>query len=94
MLHQARQRDFPVRDEEILLVVQRYLAEREGVEINAETQLESVGIDSFSLLELVVFLERTFGCKVAPGNLNRETTRTPRALASTFAATLNHQARS
>lgn len=46
----------------------------EGVRIQPETILRDIGIDSYSVIEMVLFIERRFGVvlpeeKLIPGNL-------------------------
>lgn len=33
----------------------------EGIELTAQTNLNSLGVDSFSLIEIVLFIERQYG---------------------------------
>lgn len=42
------------------------------VDFNEHTPLADVGIDSFSLVELLLFSERTFGIAVPESHLTRE----------------------
>ena len=42
------------------------------VEVNAETELASIGVDSFSLMELVLFIERQFKLVLPPEALTVE----------------------
>lgn len=41
-----------------------------GVEIRAETHLIAAGLDSFSLLRTLVFIEKTFGLRVPEAEIN------------------------
>lgn len=42
------------------------------VEVTPETELTSIGVDSFSLMELVLFIERRFGLILPPESLTSE----------------------
>ena len=54
---------------------------QEGVELNERTQFKEAGVDSFSLVELLLFAERRFGVKVPGAEL------TPANIASPFSLT-------
>ncbi|MFP3980591.1 MAG: acyl carrier protein [Desulfobacterales bacterium] len=41
-----------------------------GVEIRAETHLIAAGLDSFSLLRILVFIEKTFGLRIPEAEIN------------------------
>jgi len=66
-----------VRIEEIKELVLNYIRkeyiEEEGSEITGETKLISSGlIDSFSMVPLLVFLERSFSIKIPPSKATPE----------------------
>jgi acyl carrier protein len=42
-------------------------------EINASSKLEAVGVDSFGLLELLIYIEREFKVKIAVQDLSNTT---------------------
>jgi acyl carrier protein len=48
--------------------------------VDAHTLLSDAGVDSFALMELVLYLERRFGVVVPVDRLTREHTRTAHAL--------------
>jgi acyl carrier protein len=41
----------------------------EGIEVDQLTELNSIGIDSFSLIEIVLFIERQYGIVLADESL-------------------------
>ncbi|MFW5931037.1 MAG: phosphopantetheine-binding protein [Desulfosalsimonas sp.] len=43
-----------------------------GVEIRADTQLIAAGLDSFSLLRVLLFIEKTFGLRIPEAEINEE----------------------
>ena len=43
-----------------------------GVEICAETDLIAAGLDSFSLLRILVFIEKTFGLRIPEAEINED----------------------
>ncbi|MFP4453461.1 MAG: phosphopantetheine-binding protein [Desulfobacterales bacterium] len=43
-----------------------------GVEICADTQLIAAGLDSFSLLRVLVFIEKTFGLRIPEAEINEK----------------------
>jgi len=45
---------------------------QEGTNLDENTQLAEVGLDSFSLVELLLFAERRFGVSVPGSHLTRE----------------------
>lgn len=53
----------------------------EHVEMTADTLLKDAGIDSFSVIELVLFLERTFNVHLQESDLIPENFKNIRALA-------------
>ncbi len=44
----------------------------EGVEVTAETPFEKLGLDSFSIIEIILFIERKFGVTIPDKELNKE----------------------
>ena len=51
--------------------------------IDADTDLKSAGIDSFSTVEILLFIERKYGTAIPDDKLIPENFRTLRTLAST-----------
>ena len=58
------------------------------VEVHPETELHTIGIDSFSLMELILFIERNFGLILPPESLTPENTATVNALSACCAMQL------
>jgi len=52
------------------------------VKINADTNLQDAGIDSFSTIEIILFIERTYGVSFSDDKLVPENFKTLRALAT------------
>jgi acyl carrier protein len=52
----------------------------EGVDLDAKTSLTGLGLDSFSLIEILLFVERQFETVVPIEELNREKTETVDAI--------------
>lgn len=48
----------------------------EGVELDKDSSLTALGLDSFSLIEILLFVERNFGTIVPIEELDREKTET------------------
>lgn len=48
-----------VRQELYNFITSNILAE--GVEVNPDTKLSQIGVDSFSVIEIILFIERRFG---------------------------------
>lgn len=44
----------------------------DGLDINANTELSSIGVDSFSLMEVILFIERSFGVILPAESLTPE----------------------
>ncbi len=44
----------------------------EGVEVNETTTFDSLGLDSFSIIEIVLFIERKFGVTLPDKELTKE----------------------
>lgn len=69
-----------VADELCRFLSSEVLQGEASVEVDAE--LTALGVDSFSLMELVLFVERRFGVVLPMERLTPETTRTVRALSA------------
>lgn len=54
----------------------------EGVQIAADTDLKQVGIDSFSTVEIILFIERKFGVAIPDEKLIPDNFKTLNALAA------------
>jgi len=54
----------------------------EGVKIAADTDLKQVGIDSFSTVEIILFIERKFGVAIPDDKLIPDNFKTLNALAA------------
>lgn len=54
-----------------------------AVQIDADTNLKQVGIDSFSTVEIILFIERRFGVSIPDEKLVPDNFKTIQALAST-----------
>jgi len=54
----------------------------EGVQIAADTNLKQVGIDSFSTVEIILFIERKFGVAIPDEKLIPDNFKTLNALAA------------
>jgi len=59
----------------------------EGIPVRKETQLAEIGVDSFSIIEIILFIERKFGVVIPDESLIPENLRSVEALA---ACTLRH----
>ncbi|KAF3981385.1 MAG: hypothetical protein HFP81_03315 [Methylococcales symbiont of Hymedesmia sp. n. MRB-2018] len=57
------------------------------IEITPDTELSSIGVDSFSLMELVLFIERQFGLELPAESLTAENIASVKTL-STYCITL------
>lgn len=57
----------------------------EGVAISADSNLRDVGIDSYSVIEMVLFIERQFGIVLPEEKLVPENLQSVSALASSAA---------
>ena len=58
------------------------------VEVHPETELHAIGIDSFALMELVLFIERCYGLVLPPESLTPENIATVNALSACCARQL------
>jgi acyl carrier protein len=54
----------------------------EGIQINADTDLKQAGIDSFSTVEIILFIERKFGVAIPDDKLIPDNFKTLNALAA------------
>ena len=54
---------------------------RDEGEVSADTSLESLGIDSIRLVEILIFIERQYGVRLMDAGLDRESLRSPASLA-------------
>ena len=50
------------------------------VEVMPDTELHDIGVDSFSLMELILFIERNYGLVLSPESLTPENIATVHAL--------------
>ncbi|MBX2933339.1 MAG: hypothetical protein KF825_03780 [Ferruginibacter sp.] len=64
----------------------------EAVSIDADTELKKAGIDSFSTVEIILFIERKFGVAIPDEQLLPENFKTLRSLALTVTRLMNHTA--
>lgn len=55
----------------------------EAVQIDADTDLKKAGIDSFSTVEIILFIERKFGVTIPDEKLIPDNFKTLRSLAAT-----------
>lgn len=53
-----------------------------GVELKPDTSLADIGVDSFSLMEVILFIERKFGLVMPLEELTPETIRSVNTLAA------------
>ena len=60
------------------------------VEVTPKTELTTIGVDSFSLMELVLFIERQFGLILPPESLTAENIASVKTL-SNYCMTLANQ---
>jgi acyl carrier protein len=68
--------------EEIKKYIQKNIL-AEAVQIDANTNLKQVGIDSFSTVEIILFIERKFGVSIPDEKLLPENFKTLKSLAAT-----------
>ncbi len=64
----------------------------EAVSIDADTELKKAGIDSFSTVEIILFIERKFGVAIPDEHLLPENFKTLRSLANTVSGLMNNAA--
>ena len=65
--------------------IQQYIEKNilsEGVQLDAGTNLKQAGIDSFSTVEIILFIERRFGASIPDEKLVPENFKTIQALAA------------
>lgn len=70
----------------IIAEIKKYIEKNilaETVHIDADTVLKQAGIDSFSTVEIILFIERRFGVAIPDEKLLPENFKTIRALAAT-----------
>ncbi|MBL7701587.1 MAG: hypothetical protein JNM14_05020 [Ferruginibacter sp.] len=70
----------------IITEIKKYIEKNilaEAVHIDADTILKQAGIDSFSTVEIILFIERRFGVAIPDEKLLPENFKTIRALAAT-----------
>lgn len=70
----------------IITEIKKYIEKNilaEAVQVDADTVLKQAGIDSFSTVEIILFIERKFGVAIPDEKLVPENFKTIRALAST-----------
>ena len=60
-----------------------------GMQVDAATDLKHVGIDSFSTVEIILFIERKFGVSIPDEKLVPENFRTLKALSLVVREMLN-----
>lgn len=53
----------------------------ENINITSETSFESLGLDSFSIIEIILFIERKFGLELPDRALTKENVYSASALA-------------
>ena len=74
-------------DPEIIIAeIKKYIEKNilaEGVQIAADTDLKQVGIDSFSTVEIILFIDRKFGVAIPDEKLIPDNFKTLNALATT-----------
>lgn len=69
----------------IIAEIKKYIEKNilaEGVQIAADTDLKQVGIDSFSTVEIILFIERKFGVAIPDEKLIPDNFKTLNALAA------------
>ena len=64
----------------------------EAVQIDAETDLKQVGIDSFSTVEIILFIERKFGVAIPDEKLIPDNFKTLQSLSATVLELMPHKA--
>jgi acyl carrier protein len=70
----------------IIAEIKKYIEKNilaEAVQIDAETNLKQAGIDSFSTVEIILFIERRFGVSIPDEKLVPDNFKTIQALAAT-----------
>ena len=72
--------------ESIIAEIKKYIENNilaEDIQIEATTNLKQVGIDSFSTVEIILFIERRFGVSIPDEKLVPDNFKTLQALAAT-----------
>lgn len=77
----------PAEIEAALLQFAREQILADGVDIACETVLRDIGVDSYSVIEMVLFLERKFGITLPQSKLLPENLKSVKALAACAAET-------
>ncbi len=62
-----------------------------GVEVESNTGLSNIGVDSFSLMEMILFIERCYGLVLPPESLTPENIATVHALSQLCATQLSQR---
>lgn len=74
-------------DAEIIIAeIKKYIEKNilaEAVQIDADTDLKKAGIDSFSTVEIILFIERKFGVAIPDEKLMPDNFKTLQSLSST-----------
>lgn len=71
--------------ETIILEIKKYIKKNilaEGVQIGGTTNLKQAGIDSFSTVEIILFIERKFGVSIPDEKLIPDNFKTLQSLAA------------
>jgi len=69
----------------IIAEIKKYIEKNilaEGVQLTADSDLKQVGIDSFSTVEIILFIERKFGVAIPDEKLIPDNFKTLNALAA------------
>ncbi len=72
----------------IIAEIKKYIQNNilaESVHIDADSNLKNAGIDSFSIVEIILFIERRFGVSIPDEKLIPDNFKTIQALAATVA---------
>ena len=72
--------------EEITEALQQFLIANildEGSDVSTDVELKNLGVDSFSIVEIVLFIERRFGILIPDHLMVPETFKTIRSIADT-----------
>ena len=70
----------------IIAEIKKYIEKNilaEDIQIESGTNLKEVGIDSFSIVEIILFIERRFGVSIPDEKLVPDNFKTLQALAAT-----------
>ncbi len=52
-----------------------------NIEVDPETPLEKLGLDSFAIIEIILFIERKYGLTLPDHELTKENIHSPQSLA-------------